>query len=375
MATATPTRKIPFFNYAAAFCEDEADLVRIFLATGRKGAFIRQAELEQFEAHLADYLGARFALGVGNATDGLGLLCRAAGIGPGDEVILSSHTMLATAIGVHEAGGTPVPVDCGPDHLLLPEAVEAALTPRTRAILPTQLNGRVCDMDALGALARRHGLLLLEDAAQALGAEFRGQKAGTFGLGGVFSFYPAKVLGCLGDGGAIVTSDAALYERLCQLSDFGRNRQGEVVGWGLNTRLDNLQAAVLDWRLSRYSDVIARRRALAARYQQRLGHLPQLRLPPAPGSDPAHFDVFQNYEIEAEDRDRLQAHLREAGVGTLQQWGGVAVHQCRALGFQQALPRTDELFQRMLMLPMNTALQDGEVDHIAALITSFYAGR
>ena len=176
---------------------------------GRRGAFILQKDLTNFEQHLAEFVGARRALGVGNATDGLHFAVRAAGIGPGDEVILSSHTMIATAAAVHFAGARAIPVECGADHLIDPIAVEAAITPYTRAIMPTQLNGRTCDMDALDAIARKHGLVIIEDAAQALGSKFKGQCAGTFGIASAISFYPAKVLGCLGDGGAAITNDDA----------------------------------------------------------------------------------------------------------------------------------------------------------------------
>ena len=170
--------------------------------------------LASFEQHLAEYTGARNALGVANATDGLHMAVRAANIGPGDEVIFCSHTMVATAAAIHFAGGKPVPADCGPDHLIDPHSVEASVTSRTRAIMPTQLNGRACDMDALQTIADKHGLVIIEDAAQGLGARFKGKAAGTFGVASAISFYPAKTLGCLGDGGAVLTSDSQMFERL-----------------------------------------------------------------------------------------------------------------------------------------------------------------
>jgi dTDP-4-amino-4,6-dideoxygalactose transaminase len=201
MPDATSVRSVPFFDYPGVFAASEPDFVAIFRDVCRRGAFIKQKDLAEFERDLCVFLGARYALGVGNATDGLHVALRAAGIGPGDEVIFSSHTMLATASAIHFAGATPVPVECGPDHLILAEAVEAAVTPRARAIMPTQLNGRTADMGALQAIADRHGLLIVEDAAQALGSRFRGRLAGTFGTASAISFYPAKVLGCFGDGG------------------------------------------------------------------------------------------------------------------------------------------------------------------------------
>ena len=261
-------------------------------------------------------------LGVGNATVGLHFALRSVGIGHGDEVIFSSHTMLATAAAIHFSGATPVPVECGPDHLISVEAVEAAITLRTRAIMPTQLNGRTADMATLQRLADRHDLLIVEDAAQALGSRFRGRLSDTFGTASAISFYPAKVLGCLGDGGAVVTSNTCVYEYSSELCNFGRNFAGDVVRWGFNSRLDNLHAAMLNFQLKKYGHVMNRRRQLAALYTEGLNDVAEVVLPPASDSDPDHFDIYQNYEIEAERRDELKAHLKERGIGTLIQWGG-----------------------------------------------------
>jgi len=374
MTAAVTHRSIPFFNYKGAFASREEEFVAIFRDIIRRGAFIQQQDLAQFERHLAAYIGVKHAIGVGNATDGLIMAWRAAGLRPGDEVIFPSHTMVASPASVAHAGGIPVPVDCGADHLIDPQSIEAAVTPRTRAIMPVQLNGRVASMDAIQSIADRHGLFILEDSAQALGARYGGRLAGTFGRAGVFSFFPAKVLGCLGDGGAVITNDDSIAERVRLLRDHGRNEQGEVVMWGLNSRLDNLQAAILDLQLRDYDGVIARRRALAARYQERLSDLSELQLPPAPAGDSRRLDVFQNYEIQADRRDELRAHLTQQGIGTLLQWGGKAVHQFSALGFRVSLPNTERLFRRCLMLPMNAMLSFDDIDYIADVIRGFYRG-
>jgi dTDP-4-amino-4,6-dideoxygalactose transaminase len=227
-------------------------------------------------------------------------------------------------------------------------------------------------MDTLQLMADRYGLFIIEDAAQALGSRFRNRCAGTFGTASAFSFYPAKVLGCFGDGGAIVTNDPEVCERAASLCDFGRDSRGEVVRWGLNSRLDNLQAAILAFQLRRYEHVMERRREIAAMYQQMLGGLNELALPPAPDVDPNHYDIYQNYEIEAEQRDQLQQYLRERGVGTLIQWNGKPVHQCEALGFKQKLPYTDYLFTRLLMLPMNMSLSNDDVEYVCEQVRSYY---
>ncbi len=365
-------RSVPFFNYQHTFLSEREGLIRLIDDVASRGAFIMQREVVEFEANLARFVGARYALGVANATDGLHIALRAAGLRSGDEVILSSHTMIATAAAIHFAGGIPVPVECGKDHLIDPDAVERAITPRTKAIMPTQLNGRTCNMDALQSIAGRHGLFIVEDAAQALGSKFKGKCASTFGVAAAISFYPAKVLGCLGDGGAVIANDPEVYDRLYQLRDHGRGQDGEIVSWGLNSRLDNIQAAILDFRLKTYDSVMARRRAVASLYQERLGDVSELVLPPAPDSDPDHFDIYQNYEIEAERRDELQAHLKQCGIGTLVQWSGKAVHQWPKLGFKQHLPYTDYLFTRMLMIPMNMSLTDEDVHYVCDCIRTFY---
>lgn len=366
------TRPIPFFNYREAFSADESAYLSLLSDIIRRGAFIQQRELADFETHLADYLEVRHVIGVGNATDGLIMIFRAAGIRSGDEVIFPSHTMVASPAAAAHCGATPVPVDIGPDHLIDPSAIEAAITPRTQAVLPVHLNGRTCDMDAIRAICERHGLLLIEDAAQALGSRYKGQCAGTFGLASAISFYPAKILGCFGDGGAVVTNDDGVARKIRLLRDHGRNEVGDVEMWGLNSRLDNFHAAVLDFQFKDYDRIIRHRRAVAAVYDEQLRDLPTLVLPPAPDADRDHFDVFQNYELEAERRDELREFLKQAEVGTLIQWGGKAVHQFEGLGFTQRLPKTERFFERCLMLPMNMMVTEADAAGISAKIREFY---
>ena len=223
-----------------------------------------------------------------------------------------------------------------------------------------------------GALARRHDLAIVEDAAQALGSRFKGRAAATFGAGAAISFFPAKLLGCLGDGGAVITNDDTMYVRMAELLDHGRRADGEIVSWGLNSRLDNLQAAILDYRLQNYNATVERRRALARLYREGLGEFEEIVLPPGPDGDPDHFDVYQNYEIEAERRDGLREFLKSRGIGTAVAWGGKAVHQWEGLGFQVRLPFTERLFERLLMLPMNLSLSGGDVECVCEAIREFY---
>jgi dTDP-4-amino-4,6-dideoxygalactose transaminase len=371
----TPTREpreVPFFNYRHTFASQEDAILAIVRDVIRRGAFIMQSDVLEFEQQIAAYLGVKYCFGVANCTDALVLGLRAAGVGPGDEVIFPSHTMVASPSAAALLGATPVPVDMAEDGLMDPDAVAAAVTPRTRVIMPVQLNGRTCQMDRIQAIADEHGLSIVEDSAQGLGSRYKGRFAGTFGLVGTFSFYPAKILGCMGDGGALVTNDDEVAAKVRLWRDHGRTEGGDVACWGVNSRLDNLHAAVLAYQFRSYQATIDRRRAIASMYQEALGDLEELKLPPPPNSDADHYDVFQNYELQAERRDDLRAHLKAHGVGTLIQWGGKAVHQFAALGFRVSLPATERFFERCLMLPMNLSLTDDDVAYVCEVVRGFY---
>jgi dTDP-4-amino-4,6-dideoxygalactose transaminase len=366
------TYRVPYIDYPRQYKKIRGEMLAAIDGVLSRGDLMLRADLAAFEDHLAAFVGARYAVGTGNCTDALYLALRAAGIGRGDEVITVSHTFVATAAAIHRAGATPVLVDIGPDHLMDPAAVEAAVTARTRCILPVHLNGRICDMEQLGAIAARHGLVLIEDAAQALGARLGGKGAGAFGLAGCFSFYPAKILGAYGDGGALTTNDAELAGTVRALRNAGRLPDGDLLGWGSNSRLDNLQAAILDRKLKLLPAWIERRREIAARYHVRLWQLAGIAVPPPPASSGGHFDVYQNYEIEAAGRDGLRAHLGEAGVETMLPWGGRAIHQFLNLGFAGLrLPATERLFDHVLLLPMHCELSDEQVDYVADAVCRF----
>lgn len=368
----TAVRSIPFFNYPALFAQHRDGLLKTAERIFTTGKLILQENLETFEANLATYLGVKHAFGVGNGTDGLMIALMASGLRRGDEVILPSHTFVATGAAVHHAGGVPVLADCRDDHMIDPASVRAAVTRKTKFIVPVQLNGRTCEMDALQKVADDHGLTIVEDAAQGLGSRYRGRRAGTFGRAAMFSFYPAKVLGCFGDGGGVVTNDDETAERIGSLRNHGRMDDGNVREWSFNSRLDDLQAALLDFKLPFFDGEIDRRREIAARYQDHLGDLPGLLLPPAPDSDPRHYDAYQNYEVEVDQRDALRDHLKQNGVHTILQWGGKAIHHFPALGFQTKLPVTDRIIAKSMLLPMNTSLPDDDVDYICDVIRGFY---
>jgi dTDP-4-amino-4,6-dideoxygalactose transaminase len=366
------SKTVPFFNYPALFAREEKELIPIINDVLRRGAYIMQKDLFQFEEKLAQYLGVKHVIGVADGTVAIMMGLRAAGIKPGDEVLLPSHTFVATAAAVHHIGGRPVLVDCGADHLMSSDDLLHRITSRTKAILPVQLNGRTANMDGIVSIAEQHGIKIVEDSAQALGSKFKGRFAGTFGLAGTCSFYPSKTLGCFGDGGAVFTNDDSAAEYMRLLRDHGRAQNGDVEEWGYNSRLDNLQAAVLNFKLSRYNFEVARRREIAKRYEERLSGLHGLVLPPGPDADANHFDIYQNYEVESDNRDGLRAHLDAAGVKTIIQWGGKTIHQFPKLELNADLPRTQNLTERFFLLPMNTTLSDADIDYVCEQILRFY---
>jgi Predicted pyridoxal phosphate-dependent enzyme apparently involved in regulation of cell wall biogenesis len=365
--------EVPFFNYPALFKAGESEYMEVLRDVLSRGAYILQRDMEEFEDNLENFLGVKHVLGVADGTNALILALLAAGIGNEDEVIMPSHTYVASAASVHYAGATPVLVECQHDHMIDPVAVRQAVTAKTHAIMPVQLNGRTASMDAICAIAEEYDLVIIEDAAQALGSRFKGRAAGSFGIAGTFSFYPAKLLGCFGDGGAVITNDDEMAKKISLLRDHGRDKNGEVVTWGTNCRLDNVQAAILNLKLKTYEQDIVRRREIAAQYQEGLGEVEHLVLPPAPDSDSDHFDVYQNYEIEADRRDELQCYLKEHGIGTIVQFGGKAVHQY-PLGFEDvSLPYTEHLYKRALLLPMHTALSNDDIDYVCDSVIEFYS--
>tara|TARA_B100000242_G_C43055458_1_gene493960 strand:- start:16491 stop:17597 length:1107 start_codon:yes stop_codon:yes gene_type:complete len=365
-------KNIPFCDYRKLYTENRNDYLNIFDEVASNGGFIMQKALSDFENELAKFIGCKYTIGVANCTDGLEIGWQTIGLRNGDEVICSSHTFIATASSIVMAGGVPVPVDIGPDNLIDPDAVEDAINPRTVGIVPTQLNGRTCDMDRIMDIAYRHKLFVVEDSAQALGSLFKGKHSGTFGNLGAISFYPAKVLGCFGDGGALITNDENIFDKAFQLHEQGRDPNGEIKSWGRNSRLDNIQAAILSFQLKKYPEVINKRRQIAAYYNSRLSCLEELILPPPPCDNGDHFDIFQNYEFIAERRDELKKYLYERGIGTLIQWNGKGIHQWEPLGFNIKLPKVEEFFRKSIMIPIWPYLSDEDIEYIADNIYAFY---
>ena len=364
---------IPFFNYPAIFAERDKEYLNSFETTLRRGAYIMQEELSEFELNLSKFLGCKYAIGVADGTAALEMSLAAANLKQGDEVIVSSHTFIATAAAVHHMGGVPVVADCCSDSMIDPSSIRRLINSNTKIIMPTQLNGRTCDMDAIIDIADEYSLKIVEDSCQAMGAVYRDTKAGLFGLAGSYSFYPAKTLGCFGDGGAVVTNDEDIAAKIFQLRDHGRHPEtGKVTMFGRNGRLDNIQAGILNIKLASYTEAIDRRRQIAQIYQDLLSEEKDLILPPGPKSDKIRFDIFQNYEIQAHNRDALRQHLSNKGIGTILQWGGWMLHQFDDLRLRSDASYAEGMSQRFMLLPMHHMLKDEEVYYICEQIKDFY---
>jgi dTDP-4-amino-4,6-dideoxygalactose transaminase len=337
-----------------------------------RGWFVLGPEVEAFEAEFAAASGAAYAVGVGTGTDAIALVLRGLGIGPGDEVITSPLSAAYSALAIMMAGARPVFADIDPERLTLDAAqAERAITPRTKAILPVHLYGQPADMDAIAAVASAHGLALVEDCCQAHLATANGRPVGTIGVAGAFSFYPTKNLGALGDGGAIVTNDAALADRLRRLRNGGQRDRYHHETFGVNSRLDEMQAAILRARLPQLHAWTTRRRTLAARYRAALTAAP-VQVPRE--HDAGH--VYHLFVVRCGDRAALQAHLAQRGVETLIHYPIPIPRQPALAATSPALcPLADTACSEVLSLPLSPALGDADVDEVASAVAAFSKGR
>ena len=365
--------KVPFVNYPEHYRRIWDEVMEAIKEALSKGDLILRDQLRQFEENIASFVGVKYAVGVNSGTDALFLSLKAAGVSHGDEVITIAHTFVATVSVIVQCGAKPILVDIGDDMNMDVDPVEQVITPRTKAIIPVYLNGRMCDMARLTEIAIKNDLLIIEDAAQALGATFDGKKAGSFGLTGCFSFYPAKMLGAAGDGGVVVTNDEEIAEKIRLFRDHGYQRStGDILYYGFNSRLDNLQAAILDVKLTHLPEWIEKRREIASLYHQGLSDLPELKLPPPPQSDNRFFDVYQNYVIRVKERDRLVAHLRESSIEILISWPK-PMHHHEALGLKHFhLPKTEQISDEVLSLPMYPELSDEQAKFVVEAVRNFY---
>jgi dTDP-4-amino-4,6-dideoxygalactose transaminase len=307
--------KVPFLDLRSAYDELRSDLNAAYHRVMESGHYLLGPELEQFEAEFAAYCEAKFCVGVGNGLDALHLILRAYGIGAGDDVIVPTNTFIATWFAVSYAGATPVPVEPDPQTFnIVAEEIEKTITRKTKAIIPVHLYGQPADMDPIMAVARKHGLRVIEDSAQAQGARYKGRRTGSLGDVAAISFYPAKNIGAIGDAGAVITNDVELADRVRTLRNYGSKKKYENESQGYNSRLDELQAAFLRVKLRKLDEWNQRRRAVAARYLNELSGVLGLKLPCVPEwAEP----VWHLFAVRHRQRDKLQAALAAADVVTL----------------------------------------------------------
>ncbi|WP_308288559.1 DegT/DnrJ/EryC1/StrS family aminotransferase [Streptomyces macrolidinus] len=361
--------RVPFLDLRAAHDELRAETDAAVARALNSGRYLLGPELEAFEGEFATYCETAHCVGVNSGLDALHLALRGLGIGPGDEVIVPSHTFIASWLAVSATGATPVPVEPHENHPTLnPVLVEKAITPRTRALLPVHLYGHPADLDALGELARRHGLHLVEDAAQAHGARYRGRRVGAGSSVVAFSFYPGKNLGAFGDGGAVVTGDPELAERLRMLRNYGSRQKYAHEIQGGNSRLDEVQAAVLRVRLTRLDEWNARRATLADIYLTELRDAPGLTLPAtAPDTEP----VWHLFTVRTPRRDALRDHLARCGIETLTHYP-VPVHLSPAYataGHEAgSLPLAERVAREVLSLPIGPHLGAARAREVSAAV-------
>jgi dTDP-4-amino-4,6-dideoxygalactose transaminase len=336
-------------------------------------AFVGGEEVRRFEQEFATYCDAKACVGVGNGTDALYVTLRALGIGPGDEVITVAHTFIATSEAISMTGALPIFIDVKDDTMLMdPALIGKAITPRTKAIVPVHLYGQSCDMDAIMEIARKHGLKVVEDAAQAHGGRWRGQRVGSIGDAATFSFYPGKNLGAFGDAGAVVSQDEALIEQIRMIANHGRLEKYTHKMEGVNSRLDGLQAAILRVKLRYLDEWNSRRRQIADAYMEQLAPL-DMSLPIV---DERAEAVFHLFVVRVADRERLQSLLKEEGIAT-------GVHYPVPLHLQPAyenrrssfeLPATERAAREVLSLPMYPELRQEQIEAVCNAVTAAYAG-
>ena len=366
-----PPRRVPFVDFPAQFAEERDGNMAAVEAVFARGDFIGGDDVAALEEELAAFVGVREVVALNSGTDALLFALRAAGVQPGDEVITASNSFVASAAAIALTGAVPVFADVLPDQMIDPAAVRAAITPRTTAIMPVHLTGRMCDMTALRELADRHGLRIIEDAAQSIGSAHRGRKSGAWSDAAAFSAHPLKNLNAAGDAGFVTTDDPAIAQHLRRMRNHGLVDRDTVAEFGYVSRLDTLQAAVLRYRLRRLPDVIARRRALASIYMQQLG--PHARWAPVPAGDEHTYHLFV---VQVERRAELIADLAAHGISTKVHYP-IPIHlqpAAERYGYRRgSLPQTERQAERILSLPIHQTLEPEAVAYVAERVNGFFA--
>lgn len=364
-------RKVRFVEPAKVYELIKKELDDAYFDVMNKGALIDQSHLKDFEISLAKYVGTKYAVGLNSGYDALHMSLRAAGIGAGDEVIVPSHTFVATTSAVVNVNATPVLVDVANDFNIDVEKIEEAITPKTKGIIAVHLSGYMADMPRIMQIAEKHKLVVVEDACQSLGSSINGKMAGSIGLTGCWSFYPFKILGGYGDGGAITTNDPAVADYARRMRYNGEDREtGEYFGHGFTCLLDNLQAAFLDVKLRYLPSWIERRKALAEIYRRGLSDLPDLLLP---HYDKAGFDhIYQNYTLRSKQGNEFSNYLKANGIEVLTQFRKPYYKHEGLKLVDRGFPETEAISREVCSLPMNVEISLEEVEYVIQTVRKFY---
>jgi dTDP-4-amino-4,6-dideoxygalactose transaminase len=366
--------RVPFVDPKTHYRRLKPEVDSAIMDCLANGDLVYRQQLKDFEQRLAAFVGVKYAVGVNSGYHALHFSLLAAGVAPGDEVVTVAHTFVATVSAIVHCGAKPILIDVGPDYNIDPGLLEQSISPKTKAIIPVHLNGRICDMTRIMSIAEHHDLKVIEDAAQSLGATLMEKRAGSFGLTGCFSFYPFKILGGFGDGGAVTTDDPKVARIVSLLRYNGEDRgTGEYHYHGYTALLDNVQAAVLDVKLKRLPDWIQHRRRIAVLYEQGLEGIPGLTLPHF--QNPQFFDIYQNYVIRTQRRDELRQYLKDQGVETLVHWPK-PMWEHKDLGLQNpGLPETESICREVISLPMSAETTPEHVEITVGCIRDFFASR
>ena len=363
--------KVKFVDPARLYGMIKEEIDAAYFEVMLKGDLIDRQHLKSFEENLAKFVGTKYAIGVNSGYDALHLSLRAAGIGAGDEVIVPSHTFVASCSAIVNVGATPVLVDVTDDFNIDINQIESNITERTKGIMPVHLSGIMADMPKIMELADKYKLKIIEDACQSLGSSINKKGAGSWGLTGCFSFYPFKILGGYGDGGAITTNDKEVYDYARRMRFNGEEREtGEYHGHGFTCLLDNMQAAFLDIKLSYLPKWIERRKEIANKYKNAFSDLPDLMLP---HYDKPGFDhIYQNYTLRSKQGDEFSDYLKNNGIEVLTQFRK-PYYKHEALKLEdKGFPITEAISREVCSLPMNVEISDNEIDYVIKVVKSFY---
>ncbi len=363
-------RQIPYVNLAKLASQTWEELLPALQKIIASGKFILGEEIEKLEEEIAHFCDVKYCIALNSGTDALILSLKVLGIGPKDEVITPPNSFAASTASIVHVGATPIFADVLEDQNIDPLSIEKKITPRTKAIMPVHLTGRICQMDKIMNIAKKHNLLVIEDAAQSIGSTYQGKKSGSFGVVGCFSAHPLKNLNAFGDAGFVTTSDSIIANRLKKLRNHGLQDKFTIAEWGIVSRMDTIQAVILRHHLTKLSTIIEARRKNASFYNSHIKN-PKITKPICRDEE---FNTFHTYVIQTDTRDNLKSYLEKYGIGTAIHYP-VPIHlqpAAKNLGYKRGdFPITEKQADRILTLPINQLLQQADLQYVCEVINSY----